>query len=1123
MMRVYILTLTILASGLTMAQRPFINGLDKTTGTPNEIVTISGSNFDVDDLSGSPEIFVYFGIGRATTIETSTADLIQVRVPATATYGPVTVVNSDGLMATSSQLFTVAFDDDSELASWTDLPAPAAAQSTGNDLTYDLCICDFTGDGLMDAVLTNDGDLSTELTLVTNTTSTPGSASFSLIDQEIDATTAEQTHNAACADLDGDGDSDLVVSSQQSGQNFIHVYENATPGTFTFTLAQAKLFVPTLSDGSQRVLKRVRLGDIDGDGAKDVVVGSASEDDNVFFVFLNNSSGSVSYSSSPTTVTVDGARDAGSIFLADMDNDGRVDVVSNSVNDADLIYINRNTSSDGNVQFETAGTAGASGTRQNIVIADFNNDGLNDIAATSTQALELFENDGDLNFTTITAITEAGIQNWGLDAGDLNGDGWVDVVTGSLTGEVIYYENETTTTGASISFGSEVLEDDGGSMGPVRNIRIGDLDDDGLPDLAFTHNSITGQGDFRYLLNDLVMTPVITPTTGVYCTDQNFILRATEGHNLTYTWDVSSVDPGVTGSELDLNYTSNTGAKSIFVVAQMADGSTSNTSATRSILHDATSVTAPTVDGGITSVTLCVQEELSFSVTSSTSGSANFYWYGPNGLLTECTTGTCVVADEAEAENSGDYYLIVDSGDGTCQSPESNHITVSVQGPPIINAEFDQCNDGNITLIAPDYTDQFDYQWKLNGSSDVGSPNETSITVSSSGDYTLEISDGTCTRVSNTIGIPDGPTSSFDGPSFGATDEVCVDVETTFTATSTDNSGQGLTLEYNWTIEDPLGAVTNPTGNSVNMTFTSTGTATVILETVYSDGIGCSVEEKSITISDVPSHTANFSQSDAEAGSTEFEKCPGDVLTLNFLEFGTEITSVSWDSLGIATVEGNNLTVTEAGTYVATYQTNTGCSNTYEIVVENYPDLELTVSDPDGVYTPTLSGGQVELEDGQLSVTISTAATVTEHDWSIIDGNAQVVESGTSYQVTPSTPTVTIEVTGTTAAGCVETETVLVIGGTFLARKSFSPNGDGINDCWTVINSSILDDCKVYILDSRGRHILEQDLPSGNTTDPDCIWEGISGSSEVPEGIYYFVMKCSDSGRNQTGSILLSR
>ena len=86
---------------MLIAQRPFVNGFDKKSATPNEIVTISGSNFM------SPT--VWFGNGKATTIVNSSTNNIQVRVPATATYGPITVINGDGLSATSSGLFAVSF------------------------------------------------------------------------------------------------------------------------------------------------------------------------------------------------------------------------------------------------------------------------------------------------------------------------------------------------------------------------------------------------------------------------------------------------------------------------------------------------------------------------------------------------------------------------------------------------------------------------------------------------------------------------------------------------------------------------------------------------------------------------------------------------------------------------------------------------------------------------------------------------------------------------------------------------------------------------------------------------------------------------------------------------------
>ncbi len=127
--------------------------------------------------------------------------------------------------------------------------------------------------------------------------------------------------------------------------------------------------------------------------------------------------------------------------------------------------------------------------------------------------------------------------------------------------------------------------------------------------------------------------------------------------------------------------------------------------------------------------------------------------------------------------------------------------------------------------------------------------------------------------------------------------------------------------------------------------------------------------------------------------------------------------------------------------------------------------------------------------------------------------------SEATVTITPSKPIVIVSVVGETADGCTEPTTITLISDTLTPMKSFSPNGDGLRDCWGIINSSILDGCTVYVFDTRGTNVFKGTSPFID----DCIWEGDFNGKNVPEGVYYFAMKCDDASDNQSGSILLAR
>ncbi len=1106
-----ILAVAFAVSGFAQTQ-PIITGVDKKFGTANETVTITGSGFVATPI-------VYFGTGQASVVNFISSNQIRVEVPASATSGPITVINQDAtdLSATSTVHFSIAFDHQSGTNNFTP-PTIGTPQNMG-DFTYDLCLCDFNGDDLLDAVVTNnEGD---NLNILTNNNSTPASASFTntTFRNNGDPVSPEvnTSHNIECGDLNNDGKPDLVVTSQASGQPYLHIYQNNSTSTISFTRI-ARIALPTLDGGAQRLLKRVRIVDIDGDGKKDLVVGSFTVSD--FFVYLNSSAGPVSFSTTPSQFSVNGAVNAGAIYPGDFDNDGRADLVIVPHRATGQLFVMRNQSTPGSVNFSLVTSTGNQRDRNNVITGDFNNDGFIDIVATNetNDGIDVFENIGSFNFSSST-FSSSGASVWGLDAGDMNGDGLTDVMVTSntLSSSILYFENTSTT---SISFASAVSQNTGAS-GRVRNVKVGDLNNDGKPDLAFTDGSITGAaGQFNYIINDLCMTPVITPETGTFCLGDDFILTATGGEGVTYDWSISGDTPSSvsTGTLNQLNLNDEGYDADISVTVTASSGAC--------IIESDQAIPTPSNDYNVgpagngtpvitpNSSIVCAGDQL--DLTSSLTGAGYTYsWSGPDGFfISNGSNATQIVSSEATTEMSGTYMLTIN--DGFCDSPVGS-VDVVISSPPVTTIESTNCDDGSITLEVPDFSDQFTYQWKR-GVSNVGtdSPTHTDTQV---GSYTLAIEDAnSCVYTTEAFEIY---TSSYTGPSFGAVNEICVDVETTFTSGQT---GTGIT--NSWEIVDPSMNVTSFSGNELTTSFSTVGTWEVRLNTVYtsasSGGVGIGCTAKTIAVSDLPDYAIEANGVDNTGPIT---KCPSEDLTLGFSEVVSgDILSVTWDSLGTS-VAANTLVINEPGTYNATYTTNTGCEETVSLEIINHPDLGLAATDPDGAFTNTIVEGEVELGDGQLSVTLSVDSDVTGTTWSIVpeSGDATIEPNGNSLLVTPKTPTVSIQVIGTTTEGCDETEQLLILGGTFTARKSFSPNGDGTNDFWGIINGSVLTGCTVYILDTHGRVVFETTSPFNESGGESQIWDGNFNGTEVPEGVYYFVLKCDDSANNQSGSILLAR
>lgn len=85
------------------------------------------------------------------------------------------------------------------------------------------------------------------------------------------------------------------------------------------------------------------------------------------------------------------------------------------------------------------------------------------------------------------------------------------------------------------------------------------------------------------------------------------------------------------------------------------------------------------------------------------------------------------------------------------------------------------------------------------------------------------------------------------------------------------------------------------------------------------------------------------------------------------------------------------------------------------------------------------------------------------------------------------------------------------------AALYFSPNGDGVNDLWTIKNLNMVDGCPVSIFNSLGNKLYEADQFNND-------WNALTSSSTLPlkEADYYFIFKCS-SKKTYSGAFRLIR
>ncbi len=299
-------------------------------------------------------------------------------------------------------------------------PQRIIAQSETNG-AHSVYAADLDGDGDMDILTASYID--DKIAWYAN----DGTGNFG--EQQIISTDADFAESVYAADLDGDGDMDVLSASVND--NKIAWYENDGTGNFN-----GQQIISLNANGAFCVYAT----DIDGDGDMDVL--SASHVDNKIAWYENNGTGNFGEQQIIST-TVDGAR---SVYAADLDGDGDIDVLSAAWNDGKVAwYANDGTGNFGEQQIISTTAYGAN----TLYAIDIDDDGDMDVLSASfnmyTDKIVLYKNDGAGNFGEQQIISSTIDGARSVYAADVDDDGDIDILTASHSDDIIaWYENDGT-------------------------------------------------------------------------------------------------------------------------------------------------------------------------------------------------------------------------------------------------------------------------------------------------------------------------------------------------------------------------------------------------------------------------------------------------------------------------------------------------------------------------------------------------------------------------------------------------------------------------------------------------------------------------------------------------------
>ena len=600
-----------------------------------------------------------------------------------------------------------------------------------------------------------------------------------------------------------------------------------------------------------------------------------------------------------------------------------------------------------------------------------------------------------------------------------------------------------------------------------------------------------------------------------FCSGSAVLFTATPnsgGSSPSFQWQVDGVNAGTNSDTFSISTLANGSIVGVIMNSNFNCASplivtdTVHTIVLNSLIADVNITTVP-------DDTVCTGTNVQFNAIPVNGGNAPTYQWSRNGVP---ITGAVSGIYSSSTIANGDNISVMMTSDLACANPAIAADTVAMHTIPnvvpvvsiSVNPDDTVCTGTNVVFTAAPANGGANpsYQWKVNGlNAGTNSPAFSSTTFINGDAIKVSMtSDAVCampaTTVSSTVALNINPWV-IPSINISATppDTICLGSSVVFLTTSLNS---GTTPSYQWNVNGILTGTDNPV-------FTST-------TLVQGDSVKVQMtsNERCATVSTVNSNTVNINSYP-----------PLIVFASGSIEVCQKVPVVMQ-----AVATGGN-----GGPYDYTW--NNGAGNTSSVTIIPLADITYTVSATDECTIPpvtatvsiTVKQAPVSLysygPNNPTSLNPEVSFTDLSTDainwlWIFGDGDSSIIQN--PVHIFPSTGTYSVSLIVQNILGCTDTVTFKIIVNediAFFVPNSFSPNGDGRNETFSPIGSSITD-FEMIIYDRWGNEIF-----SGGPLTP---WNGtIKGGKEFAlPGIYIYRIDLKDSKFEKqivTGGVTLIR